>query len=309
MKNSNSIKNILSRIWPWILITVGSILSALGYVIFILPQKMVEGGVTGIGIIAQRLTGLPIVGLTSIVLTAFVFIVATRILGKSFGARSIYAMLLMNSLIDFFQLLRVSKLVTLPNDMLLVALYGGVIVGIGLGLIYFSGASTGGADALAQILWRTKRISISKTLVIIDMIVLGTATLVFISIGQIMYSLIFIFVEIKVIDMVMEGIQASQRVMIITDEPEKIKSAILDNLNRGMTIFKGIGAYTGVDRYMLTTVVPRKHIPEVRRLIAANDEKAFVIIQDVCQVYGEGFEPLPRNYLFKLKKQEQVISE
>ncbi len=283
------IKKLQARAWQWVTITVGAVLAAGGYVVFILPMNMVEGGVTGIGIIAQHLTGLPIVGTTSLIITAGVFAIGMRLMGKSFGARSIYAMILMNALIDFFSIVKIPRV---TDDILLAAFYGGAIVGLGLGLIYFSGASTGGGDALAQILWKLKKIPLSRTMIIIDAFVLGAATLIFIPLEQIMYSLIFIFVEIKAIDMVLTGGQASQRVMIVTGEPGKIKEAILDSLNRGMTIFKGTGAYTGADRYMLTTVVPKNLVPEVRRIIAANDEGAFVIIQDVNQVYGEGFESL-----------------
>jgi uncharacterized membrane-anchored protein YitT (DUF2179 family) len=286
------IKTLLTKTWPWILITVGSVMASLGYAIFVLPMNMVEGGVTGLGIIAQRLTGLPIVGTTSIVLTAIVFVFATRILGKSFGARSIYAMILVNVLIDLFVIL---KFKVITHDMLLSAFYGGSIVGIGMGMIYFSGASTGGADAAAQILWKLKRIPLGRTLIIIDIFVLGAATLLFIPIEKIMYSLIFIFIEIKAIDMVLDGVHANQRVLVITKEPDKIRDCIIDTLNRGVTIFKGTGGYSGEDRYMLTTVIPRKNIPEIRRIIASTDHGAFVIIEDVNQVFGEGFDTLPRH--------------
>lgn len=278
-------------VWPWLLITFGAVLAASGYVIFILPLDMIEGGVTGIGIIAQHLTGLPIVGTTSIAITSLVFIFAARIMGGSFGARSIYAMILMNVLIDLFLIIKIHKV---TDDILLGSFYGGAVVGVGLGLIYFSGGSTGGADATAQILWKLKKIPMGRTMLIIDFFVLGAATLIFIPLEKIMYSLIFIFVEIKAIDMILNGVQTNQRVMIVTDKPDEIKDAIFDRLNRGLTVFKGSGGYTGIERYMLTTVLPRKDVPEVRRIIAAHDQKAFVIIHDVHQVYGEGFEPLPQ---------------
>jgi len=287
---TQKIKGILPKLRPWLVITVGSILASGGYVVFILPMNMVEGGVTGIGIIAQHLTGLPIVGSTSLVITAVVFVIATRILGKSFGAKSIYATILMNLLIDAFMILKIPKV---TDDILLAAFYGGAVVGLGLGLIYHSGASTGGSDATAQILWKLKRIPIGHTLIAVDVVVLGAATAIFIPLEQIMYSMIFIYVEIKVIDMVLNGIRANQRVMIVTDYPEEMKLALFNSLSRGLTLFKGIGGYSGSERYMLTTVLPKKNVPEVRRIVAAIDEKAFVIIQDIHQVYGEGFESLP----------------
>lgn len=289
-------KFFFHNIWPWILITFGAILSAAGYVVFILPRNMVEGGVTGIGIVVKHITGLPIVGTTALVITGFVFIIAFKILGKGFGAKSIYATILMNIALDIFLIV---KIPTAPGDNLLAAIYGGGIVGFGLGLIYISGASTGGSDAIAQILWKLKKIPIGKTLIVIDIFVLGTASIIFIPFESIMYSMIFIFVEIKVIDMVLNGINASQRIMILTDKPDEMKEVILSSLNRGITIFKGIGAYSGKEKLVLTSVVPKKKIPVIRRIIASIDERAFVIVQDVHQVYGEGFEPLPEKYRIK----------
>lgn len=275
----------------WVYITLGAIISSLGYVLFILPMNMVEGGVTGLGIILKKVTGLPIVGISSLAITALIFIVAFKILGRGFGAKSIYAAIISNLLIDVFLWL---KLPQITDDILLAAFYGGAIVGFGLGLIYFSGASTGGADATAQVLWKINNTPIGRTLITIDVFVLGLATAIFIPLEQIMYSLIFIFIEVRVIDMVLNGVRANQRILIISDKPKKISEIILTKMNRGLTMFQGVGGFTGQKRIMLTSVVPKKEIPEIRRIISSLDPKAFVIIQDIHQVYGEGFEPLPK---------------
>jgi len=282
---------IRGEIKTWIYITFGSVVSALGYVLFILPMNMVEGGVTGLGIIMKNITGLPIVGVTSLAITAVIFVIAFKILGRSFGAKSVYAAIVSNVLIDVFMLM---KLPRITDDILLAAFYGGAIVGFGLGIIYYSGASTGGADATAQILWKLQNRPLGRTLITIDIFVLSLATIVFIPLEQIMYSLIFIFIEIKVIDMVLNGIRANQRILIITNKPKKISDFILTKMNRGLTLFQGVGGFTGEKKMMLTSVVPKKEIPEIRRIISSIDSKAFVIIQDIHQVYGEGFDPLPK---------------
>jgi uncharacterized membrane-anchored protein YitT (DUF2179 family) len=280
------------EIKTWIYITFGSVISALGYVLFILPMNMVEGGVTGLGIIMKNITGLPIVGVTSLAITAVIFVIAFKILGRGFGAKSVYAAIISNVLIDVFMLM---KLPHITDDILLAAFYGGAIVGFGLGIIYYSGASTGGADATAQILWKLHNTPLGRTLITIDIFVLGLATIVFIPLEQIMYSLIFIFIEIKVIDMVLNGVRANQRILIITNKPKKISDFILTKMNRGLTLFQGVGGFTGEKKIMLTSVVPKKEIPEIRRIISSIDTKAFVIIQDIHQVYGEGFDPLPKS--------------
>ena len=294
----------IKKLWPWLVITAGSMISALGYVIFILPMDMVEGGVTGLGIIVKHLTGLPIVGVSSLIITAFVFVIAIKILGRGFGAKSIYATILMNILIDLFSIIRIDINLT-RQDILLSAFYGGAIVGLGLGMIYFSGASTGGADAVGQILWKLKKFPMGRTLIAIDIVVLSIAAVIFIPIKNIMYSLIFIYIEVKVIDMVLNGLRANQRIMIVTDFPEKIKKKIFTKLRRGLTVFEGTGGYTGKRRFLLTSVLPIKSIPEVRRIISDIDPKAFVIVQDIHQVYGEGFEQLPE----KLKKERKEIKK
>ncbi len=286
------------------MVVTGSVISAAGYVIFILPMDMVEGGVTGIGIIVKHLTGLPIVGISSLAITAVVFAFAIKMLGKGFGVKSIFATILMNILIDFFSIMKLSVNLS-QSDILLAAFYGGASVGFGLGLIYFAGASTGGADGLAQILWKLKKIPIGRTLITIDVFVLTAAAIIFIPIKNIMYSMIFIYIEIKVIDMVLNGLRANQRIMIVTDYPDKMKEAIFTKLSRGLTIFKGIGGYTENERFMLTSVLPKKNIPEIRRIIAGVDEKSFVIIQDIHQVYGEGFEKLPEKLKNTGKKRKK----
>jgi uncharacterized membrane-anchored protein YitT (DUF2179 family) len=283
---------IRGEIRTWIYITFGSVISALGYVLFILPMNMVEGGVTGLGIIMKNVTGLPIVGLTSLAITAVIFVIAFRILGRGFGAKSVYAAVISNVLIDVFMLMKFPRI---TDDILLAAFYGGAIVGFGLGIIYYSGASTGGADATAQVLWKLHNTPLGRTLITIDVFVLGLATIVFIPLEQIMYSLIFIFIEIKVIDMVLNGIRANQRILIITNKPKMISDFILTKMNRGLTLFQGVGGFTGEKKMMLTSVVPKKEIPEIRRIISSIDSKAFVIIQDIHQVYGEGFDPLPKS--------------
>ena len=241
------IKRLKKIWWEWVVITIGAVISAVGYVVFILPMDMVEGGVTGLGIIVKHLTGLPIVGLSSLAVTGIVFFFAIRILGKGFGTKSIYATILMNVLIDVFSILNL-KLNLNEGDILLAAFYGGASVGFGLGLIYFAGASTGGADGIGQILWKLKKIPMGRTLIVIDIFVLTLAAIIFIPIKNIMYSMIFIYIEIKVIDMVLNGLRANQRIMIVTDYPDKLKKALFTKLSRGLTIFKGVGGYTEKER-------------------------------------------------------------
>lgn len=281
---------IYHKFWPWILITVGCVLSALGYTMLIIPLNMIEGGVTGIGFIMHYLTGLPIIGVTSIAITLVILVFAMRLLGKSFGAKAIYAIFLSNVLIDVFQLIKIPEATT---DTMLASFYGGAIVGLGLGLVYYAGAATGGADVIAQLLYHIKGIPMGRTLIVIDIIVLGVALLI-VGAEKIMYSFIFIFIEIRVVDLVLTGIRASQKIIIISPKHKEITEDILKEMGRGVTLYPVVGGFTGDHKHALTTVIPRRNIADLRRLVLKHDPAAFVIIADVNQVYGEGFQPLPR---------------
>ena len=287
LKKQNS---FIETIFPWIAITFGSLLTSFGYVLFIFPLDLFEGGVVGLGLMAKYLTGYQIVGTTSLAITTIVYIFAIKIIGKGFGARAIYTTIIANLSIDLFAILEIKKI---TDDILLASLYGGVVIGVGLGIVFFYGASTGGADAFAQIMKKLKGYSVGRTLISVDFFVLGIAAVFFVGIERIMYSFVFIFIQIKVIDLVLNGMRSSQRILIITTKPDDIKEAILSRLVRGVTIYKSEGAYTGKQGYTLTTVMYKKEIPELRRIISLADENAFVIIQDIHQVFGEGFEKLP----------------
>ncbi len=274
---------------PWIFITIGCIMSSFGYVVLIFPLNLFEGGVTGLGLIANKLFGLPI-GTTSLGLTFIVYWIATKILGKSFGKRSIYATVLVYLLIDILPFLNIG---TITNDTILASFYGAIFIGSGMGLVFYYGASTGGSDAFAQIMKKLYNIPIGRSLIAVDFVVLSIA-IYFIGMEKVMYSFLFIFIQIKVVDTILNGLEASQKVTIITDNPDLIKNAILSKLSRGVTLYTSKGAYTGEEKTTIVTVVSKKETPHLKKIIADTEAKVFVTIEDVHQVYGEGFLDLPK---------------
>ncbi|PID28043.1 MAG: hypothetical protein CSB55_06810 [Candidatus Cloacimonadota bacterium] len=288
------------HVLPWIMITFGCMLSAFAYTVFVTPMNFYEGGVIGIAYLMKYIFGLPL-GTVNMIITFVIFIIGTKLLGKGFGIRSIYAVAIFGAMLDGFQYLHDTYFPELiSHNPLLNSFYGGILIGIGMGLVFFHGACTGGSDAFAQIMRWIKRIPIGKTLITVDITVLSLATIwAYKSTGMkgletIMYSFVFIFIQIKTVDIVLNGFNASQRIMITTDRPEELKEAIFKNLQRGITSFAGVGGYTGVERVVLTTVMPKKNIPALVRLVSRIDDKAFIVVQDVHQVYGEGFEHLPK---------------
>ena len=288
------------KLWPIIVITFGCFLSAFGYTVFITPMKFYEGGVIGIAFLIHYIFPFLSIGIVNLTLTLIIFTAGIKLLGKSFGGKSVYAVFLFSAMLHFFEVIKHNYFPGIISaEPLLNAFYGGILVGGGMGLVFYHGACTGGSDAFAQIMRWIKRIPIGKTLITVDIIVLLCATLYAYNdakvegLEKIMYSFIFIFIQIKVVDAVLNGFNASQRIMITTDKPEEIKDAIFKKLQRGITVFKGTGGYTNIERVTLSTVLPKKNVPEVRRIVSEVDLKAFVVIQDVHQVYGQGFEVLP----------------
>ena len=296
----DSKKVTATKVWPWIVITFGCMLSAFGYTVFVTPMEFFEGGVIGIAFLAKYIFNLPL-GTTNIIMTYAIFIAGTKLLGKGFGVKSIYATTIFGLFLDLFEYIYTTNFSgTISDNQLLNSFYGGILIGGGMGMVFFHGASTGGSDAFAQIMRWLKRIPIGKTLITVDIIVLSLATIwAYQSNGvdgleKVMYSFVFIFIQIKTVDVVLNGLNASQRIMITTDKPEELKDAIFKSLHRGITTFKGTGGYTGVNRVVLTTVLPKKHMQEVVKIVAEVDDRAFMVVHDVSQVYGFGFEELPK---------------
>ncbi|MBU1108506.1 MAG: YitT family protein [Candidatus Riflebacteria bacterium] len=304
---TNSRRELIS----WLLITFGILLSALGYAIFILPLNLFEGGVTGIGIIVAKLIGNaffagkmpPIVGVIAWILTLALFAVAVRVLGKSFGAKSLYATTLLYFSMDIILWLlqssgyadRIREL--LGHELLVAAIYGAILIGAGMAIVFNQGAATGGADALAQMVRKFKHIPVSKTILAIDTVVLfiGFFTFADMMTGfkTMMYSFIFVVIQAKTLDTILNGFSANNLVTIITGKPEEIKQAILAELARGMTVYQGQGGYTGERRTTIYTVVSKRQVPTLRKLVAQADPDSFVIVQATEQVYGNGFEKFP----------------
>ncbi|HQB81864.1 MAG TPA: YitT family protein [Candidatus Rifleibacterium sp.] len=296
----------------WLWITLGTLLSSFGYVLFILPLNLFEGGVTGLGIIVAKFLGslfadgrmLPVVGMVSWTLTIIIFAASIRVLGKAFGAKSVYSTSLlyfsMDILLWYLQSrgydIKIRQL--LDQELLVASIYGALAIGTGMAIVFNEGAATGGADALAQVVRKLRHIPVGKTLLATDTIVLTIGFFTFsdamVGFRTMMYSFIFIFIQARTLDAVLNGFRANQLVMIITSRPDAIKELIFTELSRGVTEYKSYGGFSGVEKTTLATVIGRNRVPTLRRLIADADPDSFVVIQDTAQVYGEGFETLPR---------------
>lgn len=272
-------------------ITVAVALMATSINLFLEPHAFAPGGVSGISIILnQASNGFIPIWLSNLLLNIPIFIGGILALGKTFGTKSLYGIL---SLSFFIWLI---PSIGTTNDLLLASIFGGVIMGLGVGIVFKSGGTTGGSDTLGLLLNKKfPGIGISKFMLMIDSIVVIGSGVVTRSIEIPLYSIIVLYISSKVIDVVLNGLGYAKAVHIISNEPEKIGKSILENLNRGVTVLKGKGFYTGKDKEVLLCIIGRSQIVKLKDLVDEIDKKAFIMVTDATEVLGEGFKPIKKS--------------
>lgn len=271
----------------WLGITAGAAILSFGLNNFIIQNGLAEGGFFGISLLLLYLFDLKF-GYSFLLLNLPLFYIGYRMFGRNFLIKTFAGV----SLVSLFSLLIPENIAPpVPHDKLLAALYGGVVNGIGLGLIFRSGATTGGSDIIARIVNAKWAYSIGRTLFAIDIVVI---TIVAVIEGTMiaMYSLVALFIAAKVIDVVIEGVATSKSAMIVSDRAQEIANAIQGRLERGTTLLKGRGGYTGQEKDVLYCVVSREEILRVQQIVRDIDPQAFLVVMDVHDVLGEGFTPL-----------------
>lgn len=267
------------------LVALGSALFAAGFQFFLYPNSIIVGGVSGIAMIINYLTGLP-VGIMTIVLNIPLFIIAWKHFGGKFIISSLVGMLLSSVLVDVLAVVDYSP----TDDMLLACLIGGAIKGLGLGLIYYAGATTGGTDIIAKFVrLRFPYINFGTIVLLTDAVIIIAFAMIFDRVEAAMYAVIAMFVVSKVIDLVLYGIDNSSVCYIISENSEQLVKDITDKLHRGVTILSGEGAYSHKDKQVLLCVIKRTQIADIRKIIRNIDENAFFIVSDAKNVFGKGF--------------------
>lgn len=278
-------KKIKAITIKYLMIIVGSALFAAGFQFFLYPNSIIVGGVSGIAMIINLLTKLP-VGLLTIVLNIPLFIIAWRYFGTDFIVGSLVGMLLSSVFVDLFALLSISP----TNDMLLACIIGGAVKGLGLGIVYYAGATTGGTDIIAKFIrLRFPYLNFGTVVLITDCFIIVAFAAIFNKVESAMYAVITMFVVSKVVDLVLYGIDNSSVCYIISEKSDQLVTDITDRLHRGVTILEGEGAYSHKNKQVLLCVVKRTQIADIRKMIKSIDENAFFIITDAKNVFGKGF--------------------
>ena len=287
----------MKKIWHdlgWIAVTIGgSALFAAGFSLFLQPNDLNSGGISGLAMVLVELLGFGSVGSLSIVVNLPLFVLGGLKIGKKFFAGSLIGMLFSSVLIDVFALVPMP-----PTEPLIGALYGGVICGFGLGVVFVCGSSTGGSDILARLLkLKYRNVPIGQITMAFDAFVVILTGLVFLDVSKALYTGVTVFITGKMIDAVVYRFDYSKVALIISREHTAIARAIGDRLDRGATLLHAEGSYTHNQTMVVLTAVKKQQITELKELVMAIDPQAFVIVQEAHQVLGDGFSRYSQNSL------------
>ena len=266
-------------------IIAGSALFALGFDLFLSPNDLNAGGLSGLAQILVQVLGFGTVGIVTALLNLPLFALGGMKIGKRFFWGSLAGMLVLTGSIELFELLPVPQ-----TDPLLASLYGGVLCGIGLGMVFAAGASTGGSDIIVRLLkMKMQHVPIGTINICFDFAVAALTGLAFGDMSRALYSGVAIFVTGQVIDAVVYRFDYSKAVLIISENHEAIAKVIMEDLDRGATYLHGEGSYSHKERKVIFTVVKKQQIAELKRLVVEIDPDAFIVVQEAHQVLGEGF--------------------
>lgn len=286
-----STQNTKIRLIDLLMITIGTSLYAFGFVTVNIADRLAEGGVAGITLLLRFLLGIN-PALSTILINIPLLIIGYRYLGKKSLIYTIYGTLILSFWIWIWQIIPVS--LNIHHDLFIAAILAGIIGGFGLGLVYRFNGTTGGTDIIARIFEKKMGSPMGQSLFALDVCVL-VASLTYIDLRRMMYTLVCSFVFSKVVNFIQDGGYSARGIIVMTKEYEKISNEIMQNLDRGVTYLKTQGAYTKNDGKALYCVVSQSEVTEVKRIINKYDSHAFISILDVNEIIGEGFTYDPQN--------------
>lgn len=282
-------KNKIYIIKDWINITIGAFLMAVATNLFFVKYNLVTGGVSGIGIIVKNFVDIPL-WVTTLVLNIPLFVIAFMIKGRKFGIKSLYGMIILT-----FGLYITEKLAIDINDFFISCIYGGILTGIGIGMVFSGLGTTGGTDIIAIIVQHIfPFLKIADILRVTETTIVIGGMFVF-GIEKGMYAIITIYIVTKVADSIMEGLRFGKVIYIISDKYQDISKEIMDKVERGVTSLNGEGMFSHNDKHVLMCVIRSKQVPTLKKIVTKHDENAFVFITDAREVLGEGFNVVTLN--------------
>jgi uncharacterized membrane-anchored protein YitT (DUF2179 family) len=266
-----------------IAITIGAILMATGLEIFLVPNHVIDGGITGISIMLAHISGWKL-GLFLFILNLPFVYLGYKQLGKTFAFSTIYGIIVLSIFTSFFH-----PIPPFTEDILLATVFGGMILGIGVGLVIRNGGALDGTEILALVITKKVPFSVGQIIMFINVFILAAAGFVF-TWDRAMYSLLAYIIAMKVIDTVVAGLEESKSVWIISDEAEEIGNAVNARLGRGVTYLNGEGAYTGDNKKVIFSIITRLEESKLTTIVEEIDPSAFLAIADISEVRGGRFK-------------------
>ncbi|MBV7504748.1 YitT family protein [Bacillus sp. sid0103] len=266
-----------------IAITIGAILMATGLEIFLVPNHVIDGGITGISIMLAHITGWKL-GIFILILNLPFVYMGYKQMGKTFAISTVYGIIVLSIFTSFFH-----PIPAFTDDILLATVFGGMILGIGVGVVIRNGGALDGTEILALLITKKVPFSVGQIIMFINIFILGAAGFVF-SWDRAMYSLLAYVIASKAIDTVVAGLEESKSVWIISDEAEEIGNAINARLGRGVTYIKGQGAFTGDNKKVIFSIITRLEESKLNTIVQDIDPSAFLAIGDISEVRGGRFK-------------------
>ncbi|MCM3633041.1 YitT family protein [Paenibacillus camelliae] len=280
--------SVLKQILP---ITIGAALYAFGLQCFVIPNQLMEGGVTGIAVLLNYVFQFPM-SVTTLVINIPLFLIGWKILGSKKMIYTIYGSVALSGFLAILEAYsQLTSIISFENgyDPMLIVLYAGVTLGAGLGIVFRFGGTTGGIDIIARILSRWKGFSMGQIILVFDAIIIGIS-IFYISLDKILYTLVMVFIASKMIDFIQNGAYSAKAFSIITENGERIAERVTQEMDRGVTILPAKGAYSGSTKKVVYCVVARSETHRLKQLVRNIDPKAFIVIHEVQDVLGEGFK-------------------
>jgi uncharacterized membrane-anchored protein YitT (DUF2179 family) len=276
----------LNYLWSYGVITVACVIYAVGFNWCYEPNSIAFGGVTGIAQIINAITGRPSIGILIIIMNIPLFLLGWRFIGGHLLLSSLFAMGLSSLFIDLLELVHQFT----PMEPLLASIYGGLLMGTSLGLVFRQGATTGGTDVIARLLkLKMPWFPMGKLLMSVDLSVIVISAVAFQSLNTALYGLVALYISTIVMDGILYGIDRSRVAYIITRQPVEIARSIISDMDRGVTILQGKGGYSGEEKHVLLCAFKERQIVALKNTVKTIDPTAFLIVCDAHEVFGDGF--------------------
>ncbi|MGV8829552.1 MAG: YitT family protein [Breznakibacter sp.] len=270
----------------YLIITFALVISAIGWVGFLIKSKIVAGGLMGLSTLVFMYTGLP-VGPVNFIMNVVLILFAMKILGRGFGFKTVYSLALLSFLVYILQVYIDAPIVP---DKFMAAIIGGSLIGFSIGMLLTQGGSTGGTEIVAMVVNKYRNVSPGRVMMVCDIIIIGSSYLYFRDIEALVYGYVVMGLMSGLADMVLTGSKQSVQIFIVSKKTGELAEAIASEVTRGMSILNGRGFYTQEEREFIIMIVRKTEMHEVLHIVKQTDQEAFISVANVMGVYGKGFD-------------------